>query len=270
MIENKERILKYIFSRKTIKSFIDEKENPLYEKAKEFFIKENKTNKEVIECFYNILKINYRNEYYYKNTLLTNSLLTKDNTAITELPIYKSKADFILIDKDITIYEIKTELDNLSRLKSQIEDYYKVSKKVVVLSYEENIENIKKEVPESVGIDILKDDKIINIRKPIEYTKSLNKETMFKVLRKYEFQNVIKGHYGFLPKVSDFEYYSECLRLFKDIPLNISYNLFVEQLKNRGNKESLEDIPYELKFLIYFMKLSEEEKDKLIVFLNKS
>ena len=269
MIENKERILKHIFTRKTIRSFIDEKEIPFYGMAKEFFIKENKTNKEIIEYFYNILKTKYRNEYFYKNTLL-NSLLTKNNTAITELPIYKSKADFILIDRDIIIYEIKTELDNLSRLKSQIEDYYKISKKVVVLSYEENIENIKKEVPKSVGIDILKDDKIINIRKPVEYTEKLDKEIMFKVLRKYEFQNVIKEHYDFLPKVSDFEYYSECLRLFKDIPLNISYNLFVEQLKNRGNEESLDSIPYELKFLIYFMKLSEEEKEKLIVFLNKA
>lgn len=265
MIKNKERILKHIFSRKTIKSFIDEKENPLYEKAKEFFIKENTTNKEIIKDFYNILKINYRNEYYYKNTLL-NSLLIKNNTAITELPIYKSKADFILIDKDMTIYEIKTELDNLSRLKTQIEDYYKISKNVIVLSYEENIENIKKEVPETVGIDILKNDKITNIRKPIEYTEKLDKETMFKVLRKYEFQNVIKEHYGCLPKVSDFDYYTECLKLFKDIPLETSYNLFIDELKNRGNKENLEEIPYELKFLIYFMKLSKEEKDKLIDF----
>ena len=38
------------------------------------------------------------------------------------------------------VYEIKTELDNLERLNSQIEDYYKAFTNVVIVTYEENIE----------------------------------------------------------------------------------------------------------------------------------
>ena len=50
------------------------------------------------------------------------------------------------------VYEIKTELDNLERLNSQIEDYYKAFTNVVIVTYEENIEKVSNIIPESVGI----------------------------------------------------------------------------------------------------------------------
>ena len=76
-----------------------------------------KTNSELVSEIYNILKTEYRNEYYYKNTLLNKLLLgihsVNTTTALTEIPIAKSKADFVLINGKAVVYEIKTELDNL-------------------------------------------------------------------------------------------------------------------------------------------------------------
>lgn len=40
--------------------------------------------------------------------------------ALTELPIGDSKADFIMINGRGVVYEIKTDLDNLNRLNSQL------------------------------------------------------------------------------------------------------------------------------------------------------
>ncbi|MBU5889902.1 sce7726 family protein, partial [Vibrio cholerae O1] len=77
-----------------------------------------------------------RNEYFYKNTLLNKLLLGKHSlnttTAITEIPINKSKADFILINGKAVVYEIKTGLDSFERLESQIEDYFKAFVNVYV------------------------------------------------------------------------------------------------------------------------------------------
>ena len=42
------------------------------------------------------------------------------------------------------VYEIKTELDNLERLESQISDYYKAFDHVAVVTCIENVENVKK------------------------------------------------------------------------------------------------------------------------------
>ena len=57
-------------------------------------------------------------------------------TALTEVAIAKSKADFVLINGKAVVYEIKTELDNLERLCSQIDDYYKAFDHVAVVTYE--------------------------------------------------------------------------------------------------------------------------------------
>lgn len=74
------------------------------------------------------MKTDYRNEYYYKNTLLNKLLIGKHSvnttSALTEVNINKSKADFVLINGKAVVYEIKTELDNLDRLECQIMDYY--------------------------------------------------------------------------------------------------------------------------------------------------
>ena len=89
-----------------------------------------------------------RNEYYYKITLLNKLLLgihsVNTTTALTEFPIAKSKADFVLINGKAVVYEIKTELDNLERLESQISDYYKAFDHVAVVTCIENVENVKK------------------------------------------------------------------------------------------------------------------------------
>lgn len=84
----------------------------------------------------------YRTEYLYKNTILNKLLFAKHdykNNSFNELPIDKSKADFVMINGKGVVYEIKTELDNLDRIETQIQDYYKAFTEVVVVTYETNI-----------------------------------------------------------------------------------------------------------------------------------
>ena len=47
--------------------------------------------------------------------------------------------------------------------------------------------------------------------------------------------------------------------------------LFLRHMKKRAviEKESFEEIPYELKFLAYFMKLKDKDYKKIDVFLNE-
>ena len=90
-------------------------------RAVDEFISEpyTKTYANIFEILYDRLKKEYRNEYFYKNTLLNKLLLgvhsTNTTTALAELPIGKAKADFVLINGKAVVYEIKTELDNFER-----------------------------------------------------------------------------------------------------------------------------------------------------------
>ena len=124
----------------------------------------------VISRIYSYMDNEYRNEYYYKNTLFNNLLLQKhsllETAALTELPIANSKADFVMINGKGIVYEIKTDLDNLQRLESQIIDYYKVFKYVNVVVSKKQLEKVKEFLQETkVGIYELTDSKKFICRK---------------------------------------------------------------------------------------------------------
>ena len=98
---NKMNSLNRIFTRNMLRLFIDGKENEVYSAVIRRYINntEQKNNQQLISEIYSILKKNYRNEYFYKNTLLNKLLLgvhsVNTTTALTEVAIAKSKADFV-------------------------------------------------------------------------------------------------------------------------------------------------------------------------------
>lgn len=271
--------LNRIYTRNMLRGFIEGRNGTVFSSVVNQYIRntKNKKNIELLSEIYNVLRKQYRNEYYYKNTLLNKLLLgvhsVNTTTALTEVAIAKSKADFVLINGKAVVYEIKTELDNLDRLCSQIDDYYKVFDYVVVVTYEENVVQLKKlleMINKPVGISVLrKNDRLSIIQKPQKYTDNLNKDAMFRILRKGEYENILLWKFGYLPRVTQFRYYSECKDLFGQIEMGELYPLFLKSLKTRARveKKSFEKIPYELRFLAYFSNMTSDDYCKLNKFL---
>lgn len=281
METNKMSNLNRIFTRNMLRHFMDGKTDNVYATVVKRYIcnPNQKKNRQLISEIYCELKNNYRNEYFYKNTLLNKLLLgvhsINTTTALTEVPIAKSKADFVLINGKAVVYEIKTELDNLERLSSQIDDYYKAFDHVAVVTFEKNLLQLQKvldSIDKPVGIYVLrKNGKLGTIHKPQRYIEDLNKEIIFKLLRKNEYENIITHYYGYLPEVSQFKYYTACKQLFLEIPLEESYLYVLKNLKKRMQLEKQEfvKVPYELKFLAYFMELKYDDYQKLEIFLEQ-
>jgi len=94
---------------------------------------------------------------------------------------------------------------------------------------------------------------------------------IFKILRKGEYENIIEKHFNSLPDVSQFEYYDVCKLLTKKIPLEQFYSDFLMELKKRNSidKDLFADVPYELKFLVYFMNFKPKDFKALKQFLNE-
>lgn len=260
---------------------MDEKENIIYFNTVKRYLNDerSKHNKTLISEVYSILIKNYRNEYFYKNTILNKLLLGKHSlkttTALTEVPVNKSKADFVLINGKAVVYEIKTELDTFDRLNSQVNNYYKAFNNVCVVTCESNYEKIKNILKgTNIGICILTDKNTLSTRKePVEDNTKLEYSSIFKIMRKKEFENILLNHYGELPITTQVNYYSECYNLFKSIEIDLVYKYFLKELKKRNKieiEEYLHSVPYELKFLIYFSEFKKNDYWKLSSFLNKS
>ncbi len=272
-------LLNRVFTRNTLREIVECYHSDVYATAIRRCVADSsgKDNRQLISEIYTVLRKEYRNEYFYKNTILNKLLLgvhkPTTTTALTEIAIGKSKADFVLINGRAIVYEIKTELDNLDRLESQISNYFKAFTRVSILTAQDHEDALQKRLSNSpVGIFILtKKGSIKERKKPQEYIGNLNKDTMFRVLRKHEYEEVIEKHFGTCPDVSQFEYYRVCKQLFCQLDTRVAYSEFVNCLKKRGqiNVELYSQVPYELKFLVYFLGFKTDDYKRLNVFLQQ-
>lgn len=162
---------------------------------------EDKNNGELISEIYSYMSKEYRNEYFYQNTLLNKLLLGKHSinttTALTQIPISKSKADFILINGKAVVYEIKTALDTFERLNTQIRDYYKAFNHVCVVTSEIQFEQACDLLKNTnVGVYCLTSREKLSMTKrkePIADDSQLDHTTIFKILHKSELKILFKS-----------------------------------------------------------------------------
>lgn len=277
-METNYALLNRVFSRNTINSFLQNSADDTFSAAIERYVEypEGKSNSAIISEIYRKLHANYRNEYFYKNTLLNKLLLgvhsSTTTTALSEVPVHRSKADFILINGKAVVYEIKTDLDNLDRLENQLMDYYKAFCNVCVVTSESSFVSVDKKLRDTnVGIYILTNRNTISLRKPATYDSSyLDQDVIFKVMRKKEYENILINYYNHLPNVSQFVYYNECRRMFNNIEVSIAYDLFVKELKkrNRVDAKLLSTVPTELKSIVYFSEFRTNDYERLSTFLS--
>lgn len=255
-----------VFTIPYIDKMIDGTNTDTFLKCVNRYVKNDKeiTYGDAISQIYHYMNSSYRNEYFFKNTILNQLLIKKhdlyNTVALTELPVADSKADFIMINGKGIVYEIKTDLDNFNRLENQISDYYKAFKYVNVVVGYKQYEKAKEILLNSkVGIFVMCRNGNLQCRKVAKCNdKGLSYETMFRILRKKEFESIILKHYGKLPEVNNFQYYRECFKWILKINIKTFQKEMLECLKKRirvFSEDTFEEkTPYELRFYAYFTK----------------
>ena len=110
-------------------------------------------NENIHKIYNKIILSYYPNEICIKSSFIKQVLMNgRKHVTIFELPVGSSRADLCKINGESIAYEIKTDLDNFSRLQKQINDYYKIFEKVFIICSETNIDNIVNLIPEKCGI----------------------------------------------------------------------------------------------------------------------
>ena len=247
--------------------------------VKRYIKTEEATIGDAISEIYHFMDCEYRNEYYYKNTILNQLLIKKhdlyNSAALTELPIGDSKADFIMINGRGVVYEIKTDLDNLLRLENQIKDYYKVFSYVYVVVGNKQLSHVKEFLKDQkVGIyELTASGKLICRKKALCNKENLSYEAMFQVLRKAEFESILLKHFHKLPEVNSFQYYRECQKWLERVNIITLQKDVMKCLKARTlmlvENKLEEKVPYELRFYAYFSKKINSDYQEIDTFWNE-
>lgn len=274
-------ILNRLFTKQVINDLVKNGKNAAYVSVVQQYMGNcnNCSNGEILNNIYKHMSKYYRNEYFYQNTLLNKLLLgkhsVKTTTALSQIPIERSKADFVLINGKAIVYEIKSELDTFDRLSTQLNDYYKAFDHVCVVTCEENFGRISEMLTDTkVGICLLSKANTLQFKKEAEPNDEyLNHRSLFKVLRKYEFEQILLRCFGKLPNATPAFYYDECYKLFENISIEHAYKLFLMELKKRKKNISIEkfgNVPYALKSIMYFSNPSNSLYEELNKFLNNT
>lgn len=125
-----------------------------------------------------------KDEVYYKTKMIDYILQNNEKSIfVSEFPFnfQKRRADILTIDDDLThAIEIKSDIDNIYKLNSQIDDYLKSFNKVSIFISTKHIKVINT-LHKNIGIFILKNDEIICKRKP-KIRKNLNKRILLDFL----------------------------------------------------------------------------------------
>lgn len=279
------RVINRVFTRTVMNDLIKKGHSEIFDVVVQRYIDdpEGKNHGELISEIYSHLGDSYRNEYYYMNTLLNKLLVgihsVNTTTALSQIRIADHIADFVMINGEGQVYEIKSDLDNFERLSDQLYDYYKAFSKVSVLASDHEIERVEKvldkmgDMGNSVGIYILSEKDTIfsknRGRPPKQYDENLDYKCIFALLRKKEYENIILQYYHELPQVPPVSFYKACLEMFRGIPILDAQNLAFKELKKRNkiSKIVFDDIPSELKAAVYFSGLYKKTPE-LISMLN--
>jgi hypothetical protein len=272
-VANNSRAINRVFTRGIISELLEHGSSEVFDYVVRRFIRdtENKTHGELFSEIYAHLGNEYRNEYYYTNTLLNKLLVGIHNvnttTALAQLHIGRHIADFVMINGEGHVYEIKSSLDNFDRLSEQLKDYFRAFSKVSVLASIDELEKVDRllsalgDMGAAVGIYVLSERDTIFSRKhgrePKQFDNCLDHVCIFKLLRKREYENIVMGKFGEVPKVQPVYHFRACLEKFAQIPILEAQELAFLELKKRNKitKAAFGSIQHELKSAVYFSPL---------------
>lgn len=272
------RVLSQIFSPPMFQKIVREDDFVLFKKQtkKHFNSTSYDTNLDIIKSLYKSLQKQYRCEYIYKNNLFL-EIFKKEKLESTlmlnELKIGASKADLVLLNGTVRIYEIKTELDGLAKLSKQLNDYQKFADKVYVVTDEKFAKKIEVEYANTkIGIIILNSkNKLQTIKEAKENSSMFEFDTIFKILRKQEYLDLVFDNYEFIPDVPNTKIFRVCYELLGKIDIVDFQKQVLSKLKERKllNPVLLKstNTPKELKHICNTLDFSEQEYQKLYNFL---
>lgn len=273
------RAINRVFTRNVIKELLNNGRNEIFDYVVCRYVNNsaNRTHGELFSEIYAHLGKEQRNEYYYMNTLLNKLLIgvhsVNTTTALSQVRIGQHIADFVMINGEGKVYEIKSDLDNFDRLHDQLSDYFRAFSKVSVLSTIHEYERMERilgelgEMGEAVGIYVMNDNNLWfsskSRREPQRFNEKLDYTCIFKLLRKSEYENVLRQYFGEIPQVAPVFRFRACLEQFKKIPILNAQNLAFKELKkrNRITKTVFEGVQSELKSVVYFSGLSPKVAD---------
>lgn len=193
------------------------------------------------------LSRNYRNDLVYRKAIL-NQIMSGNRVLLPEFRANRSVADILAVSDMLHAVEIKSDLDNVSRLGNQLRDYMQIAPLVSVLATQRVAENVASNAQfDSVGLYWLNSEgEAETLREARFCGEHLNSGVMMRSLRRNEYTAVLESMGTPLPELPNTRIFSSALGLSLEADPLMYHNAVVEQLRRRrpqAGRSSISRLP---------------------------
>lgn len=226
------------------------------------------------EAAFDLLKLRgVRNEYVYRSALTHNVLLGIHSLAtasmVCEFRAGSSKADVVIFNGTSTVYEIKSDRDNLKRLHGQIEDYRRVFARVIVICSLDHLDAVSDMVPRDVGILTLSRwNRIRTIRQPEDRASRLCPLSMLASVTNSEAIAMLRLCQAKIPDVPNTRLRTALKSEFLRLEPAVLHSAMVTTLKRTRSsvslKSALHNLPKSVMPAVMNLRLTRIDRDRLI------
>src|SRR5690606_31200340 len=137
----------------------------------------------------------YRNDLVYRRAVLGQMIPWSDGILLPEFRVGRSIVDFLAVTDSLHAVEIKSDLDNTSRLDSQLHDYSKIAPLVSVMASKRVVERVLA-IPEfqAIGLHWLDvNGRVETVRDAKFRSDLLESEVLMRSLRRAEYLRVLSA-----------------------------------------------------------------------------
>lgn len=217
----------------------------------------------------------HRNDHVYRNAVM-NQMVPGDGSVLSmqEVTINRSIVDYLLVAEHVHAMEIKSDLDNITRLSAQLLDYRQVAPLVSVVGAQRTIERIGEDDRfGAVGLAWLDSEGIVRIlREPVLTTEFLDSITMMRVLRRHEFLGILEHLLGPVPSMPNtkvFSYARQATQFIDPIEYERWFAKTLSMRKLRLSPSALSRVPAPLKPTVLKLNPTQDGIDRLRRWLDR-
>lgn len=218
---------------------------------------------ELLDQLYALLQINYRNEYVYKNIVAQKIAIERHVASqarlITEFRVNQSKADAVILNGTSSVYEIKSEYDDLTRLPGQLNDYKKAFDRIYVVTHKTLVDKLYKSIGSHIGIIVLNEDhQLDTLREAESNLPNIEPLVIFDALREKEYLEILQEVGNFIPQGNRYDWYYQCKERFAGLPKDQVHAGMLKVLKARTKKPEFLDFVSKLPISLTSIGLASE------------
>lgn len=228
-----------------------------------------RTMRTLIWRCYRWLATHHRNDHIYRHAVIDQMASLDDSLVVMqEARINRSVADYLLVSDHLHVIEVKSDLDNVRRLTSQLRDYQHAAPRVSVLGSRRIVERLAaSDEFETVGLYWLDTDGIVQSERSAEFmAERLDSVTMMRSLRRHEYLGILERLNGELPELPNTKVFAYARDITRSIDPTLYHREMVHALGQRHRRlkySTLARVPAPLRSTVLKLDPTRDGLDRL-------